>query len=271
MAAQVGNTPVVAEIRPWVAPVVRLGYASKGAIYLLTGALALRLALGAGGQITDASGILHGFVQAPLGWLVLTAIGVGLLAYGVWHGVTAVFGRRRTRARPDHWVDRVLTAIKGVVYGGLGWEAMQLAVARRADSPTAEEVAHETMQVPFGDWMIILVGVGIASYGLLQIWMAWTNRFDEDVDDRRLRREGLSWLLGIGRAGIGARGLILVVMGLALMRAGVAERASQASGMAESLWTLFAQPYGAWLLAATGAGLVCYGAFEVLHARYARL
>jgi hypothetical protein len=101
--------------------------------------------------------------------------------------------------------------------------------------------------------------------------MAWTSRFDDDVDERRLRREGLSWVLTVGRSGIGARGLILVVMGLALIRAGAAERASKAAGMAESLWTLFSQPYGTWLLAATGAGLVCFGVFQVLQARYARL
>jgi hypothetical protein len=250
---------------------VRLGYAAKGVVYLLMGVLAFRLAVGAGGRITDASGILQSFVRQPFGWMVLMAIGVGLLAYGVWQVVEAVAGPRPTRARSDSWMDRALTAIKGMVYGGIGWEAMQLVVAERADSPTAEEVAHEAMQVPFGDWLIILIGIGIASYGLLQIWMAWTSRFDNDVDERRLRRDGLAWVLTLGRGGVGARGLILLVMGLALVRAGAAERASKAAGMAESLWTLFSQPFGTWLLAATGAGLVCYGVFQVLQARYARL
>jgi hypothetical protein len=35
--------------------------------------------------------------------------------------------------------------------------------------------------------------------------------------------------------------------------------------------TLFDQPYGAWLLAAIAAGLVCFGLFQLLHARDARL
>jgi hypothetical protein len=270
MAIGVQSAPDIAEIRPWVAPIVRLGYAAKGLIYTLVGLLAFRLAVGLGGRITDASGVLQAFVPQPFGRMVLAAVGTGLLAYGVWHGVVAVVGRRRNRVRSE-WIERGLMAIKGFVYGSVGWEALQLVFEARAESPSAEEVAHEAMQVPFGDWLILLVGIGVASYGLAQIWMAWTNRFDEEVDVPRLRREGLAWMLRVGRAGVGARGLILMVMGLALVRAGVAERASQASGMAESLWTLFAQPYGDWLLAATGAGLVCYGAFEVLNARYARV
>jgi hypothetical protein len=132
-------------------------------------------------------------------------------------------------------------------------------------------MARKAMQAPFGDWLLILIGVGLASYGVMQIWMAWTNRFDDDVNAGRLRQDGFAWLLSIGRAGIGARGVILVVMGLALVRAGAVESPAQAAGMAESLATLASQPFGRLLLAGIGAGLACYGLFEVLHARYARV
>jgi hypothetical protein len=78
-------------------------------------------------------------------------------------------------------------------------------------------------------------------------------------------------VLSVGRAGIGARGVILVLVGVALARAGFAERPSEAGGMTDAMWTLFAQPYGKWLLAVVAAGLMCFGLFQLLHARYARL
>jgi hypothetical protein len=78
-------------------------------------------------------------------------------------------------------------------------------------------------------------------------------------------------VLDIGRAGIGARGVILVLVGVALAKAGFDERPSEASGMSDAMWTLFAQPFGKWLLAAVAVGLMCFGVFQVLHARYARL
>src|SRR5687768_4991844 len=42
------------DIRPWVAGMVRVGYAAKGVIYLLIGAFAFQLAIGHGGRLTDA-------------------------------------------------------------------------------------------------------------------------------------------------------------------------------------------------------------------------
>ena len=137
MTVQVGSTPGVAEIRPLVTPVVRLGYAAKGTVYLLTGALAFGLATGVGGRITDASGVLHAVLQRPFGWIALTVLGVGLIAYGVWQGVMALPGPTRPHQRSKHWVDRALSVIRGIVYGSIGWEAMpKLAVTRRSSLGT---------------------------------------------------------------------------------------------------------------------------------------
>jgi hypothetical protein len=117
----------------------------------------------------------------------------------------------------------------------------------------------------------MLVGAGVAAYGVKQIVMAWKSEFDDDLNQHQLRSEGGAWVLNIGRAGIGARGVILVLVGVALARAGFDERPSEAGGMTEAMWTLFSQPSGQWLLAAVAAGLICFGVFQVLHARYARV
>jgi hypothetical protein len=273
MAISLAPVGRATEIRPWVAPMVRLGYAAKGVIYLLMGTFAVRLAIGEGGRVTDSSGVLHTIVRQPFGSLVLTMIGVGILAYAAWHVAEAVLDTRHKGKSARGWWDRTLAIIRAGVYGGLGWEALQLVFARRAESQSADDYAREAMQLPFGRWFLALVGIGIAWYGVSQVWMAIQSRFDDDFDQRRLRAEGQSWVLGIGRAGVGARGVILVVMGFALVRAGLDRTPSKAAGTAESLWTLFAQPYpyGTLLLAAIAAGLVCYGFFQLLHARYARL
>jgi hypothetical protein len=55
------------------------------------------------------------------------------------------------------------------------------------------------------------------------------------------------------------------------MRAAIERRSSEAHGYEESLWTLFAQPSGSWILGAVAAGLVCFGIFQLFHAKYARL
>jgi hypothetical protein len=260
-----------AEVRPWIFRLVRIGYAAKGAIYLLIGVLALRLAIGEGGRLTDSSGVLKTIVAQPFGLALLAIIGVGILAYAAWAVTQAIVDAHRKGSSASGLMDRGLSIIKGVVYGTIGVEAMRLVLGSDAGSRNADDYARTAMQFPLGGVFLVLVGVGIGIYGVTQIWMAWHSQFDDDLNQQQLRQEGGAWVLNIGRAGIGARGVILVLVGYALARAGFDERPAEASGMTEAMWTLFAQPYGQWLLAAVAAGLICFGVFQLLHARYARL
>jgi hypothetical protein len=125
--------------------------------------------------------------------------------------------------------------------------------------------------MPFGDWLVVLAGLGVAIYGAHQLWIAWRDRLDDDMDRAQLRGEGLGWVLNVGRAGVAARGVVFVVIGIALARAGADRRPSAASDTSEALATLLSQPYGTALLGLTAAGLMCYGVWQVLHARYARV
>lgn len=273
VVATIAHSPgtAAAELRPWIQRFVRIGYAAKGTIYLLIGTLALRLALGAGGRLTDSKGVLKTLEHLPAGMALLSVIAVGLLAYAGWEIAEAIWDTNRKGSDLSGWLSRGLTAIKGGVYGAIGFEAFQLVVGNGGSAHDADDYARSALQFPFGGVVLGLVGLGIALYGVKQIWMAWTSRFDSDLDTAAMRREGAGWVLTLGRAGIGARGVTLAIMGVAVARAGFGERASDASGTREALWAVFTQPNGTWLLAAVAAGLMCYGVFQLLHARYARL
>jgi hypothetical protein len=266
------NAPTLpAEVRPWIKRLVRVGYAAKGVIYLLIGVLALQLALGEGGRVTNASGILRAIVEQPLGHALLLMVGVGILAYAGWEIAQAIFDTRRQGSDTKGWIGRLLGIIKAVVYGTIGWEALRMVLGNNQRSQGADDYARTTMSFPLGGIFLGLVGIGVGVYGVMQIRQAWQFKFDDELDQNQLRREGGGWVLSVGRWGIGARGIILAIMGYAIARAGFDRRPSEAGGIAESLWTLLSQPYGHWLLAAVAAGLICFGFFQLLHARYARL
>ena len=270
MATLTATLPSTNEIRPWVRRFVRIGYAAKGTIYLLIGLLALRLALGNGGRLTDSSGVLQTIVQQPFGMALLSVIGVGIIAYAGWAITQALLNTRRQRG-PGGLMARGLSIIKGVVYGAVGIEAIRLVMGAHVSGQDADDYARTAMTFPLGAVLLALIGAGVAIYGLNEISKAWKSQFDEDLNQHQLRREGGAWVLNIGRAGIGARGMILVLVGVAMARAGFDERPSEAAGVRDALGTLFTQPYGNWVLAAVAAGLMCFGLFQVLHARYARL
>src|SRR5687768_9973329 len=82
-------------VKKGIEGLVRLGYLSKAIVYLLVGALALKVAAGVGGgRITDPGGALYVVLRKPYGQVMLILIAVGLLTYAVWQIWRATFAGR---------------------------------------------------------------------------------------------------------------------------------------------------------------------------------
>jgi hypothetical protein len=111
----------------------------------------------------------------------------------------------------------------------------------------------------------------VAIYGLFEIWDACRADLGHDIDTHRMRREAGLWAVVVGLFGNGARGVILTTMGGALAIAALEHEPSRAGGVADALRMLIGGPFGIYFVAAVGAGLACFGVYELLHARYARL
>jgi hypothetical protein len=158
--------------------------------------------------------------------------------------------------------------IKGAAYGSVGWQAMRMVLGFRRPQ---DDLADDVIRFPLGDIFLFLVGVGVVVYGFFEVRDAWRSKFGEDLDDGRFRQEAGGWAVMIGRFGNGARGIILMTMGAAFVGAAVERDPAKAGGIADALATLFAQPFGGMIVAAVALGLICFGVFQLLHARYARL
>ena len=268
-SAAVPIATVPTAVRPWVGRLVRLGYLAKGLIYFLIGVLALSLALGMrGGRLTDPSGVLMTLLQQPFGRMLLLGIGIGIVAYAAYYLFEAIADLRRLGGGVRGWFHRSLTIIKAVAYGTIGIEALNIVLFNRPSSGDAEDNARLVMRFPLGEVLLVMVGLGIAVYGFTQLKAAWEGRADDDLDVARVRREA-GWILPLGRIGTTARGVILVGMGVTLLWSGLQERPADADGYSEVLATIAA--VNPWLLAAMGIGVICFGLFQLCHARYAKL
>jgi hypothetical protein len=256
-------------VKPWVARLVKVGYAAKGIIYSFIGVLALRVALGMqGGTLTDATGVLMRLLRQPFGLFMLAVIGIGIVSYAGYYVFEAIADLRRKGGGTRGWLDRSLTIIKAVVYGTIGIEALSIVFLDQRPSGSAEDNARLVMRFPLGDVLLVLIGVGVFIYGVTQLHMVWRGDVDEDIDAARVRREA-SWLLPFGRFGIAARSVILLVIGGTMAVSGLRHRPSDADGYSEAMSTIAS--FNPWLLAAIGAGLLCFGIYQLCHARYAKI
>ena len=73
----------------WYAVLARTGLVAKGLSFGLVGALAVKLALGDGGQATSRQGALKQLAQQSFGKVALIALAFGFAAYALWRFVQA--------------------------------------------------------------------------------------------------------------------------------------------------------------------------------------
>lgn len=243
----------------------RSGFAAKGAVYILVGGLAAAAAFSAGGSTTGSSGALATLADEGWGRLLLGLIALGLAGYVVWRAVSALMN-------PEHdgTGKRVFYGITAVIYAGLAFEASRMALnggGGGGDNGAAHWSA-ELMQQPFGQILLAVVGLGVGIYGLQQIWDAWRVDLDERLDLAALSRTARTWAMRFGRFGLAARGLVFSIIGGFVLVAALQADPSEARGIGGVLDMM--QEYE-WLLGLVGLGLVAYGLYQLVRARYRRI
>jgi hypothetical protein len=70
---------------------------------------------------------------------------------------------------------------------------------------------------------------------------------------------------------LSARGVVFGIIGVFLIQAALNSNASQARGLSGALRALEQQSYGQWVLGVVALGLVAYGLYMFVLARYRRI
>ena len=245
----------------------RVGFLSKGVVYLIIGVLALMAAFGNGGQTTGQKGVIHEIAAKPFGEFALIVIGVGLLAYALWRIVSALEDAEHLGRGAKGIAQRLGHAFSGVAYAGIAATALKLAIGESAGSGDGTQTwTARLMEAPGGTMLVMLAGLAILLAGLFQIRYGWRLEFR-----KHLRTERNEWLIPTGKWGYMARGVVFAMMGFFIMMAGLRHDPNRARGLEGALDTLASQSYGQWLLALAAFGLACYGVFSILSAKYRRI
>lgn len=260
---------------PWIERLARFGYAAKGVVYNLIGVLALLSALGWGaGATTGSRGVLQRLLEQPFGRTLVAAIAIGLAGYAVWCFIQAIEDPEQAGSDVKGIAKRIGSFGKGVIYFSLVFAAVSMVVGRAQGGGGEDNIDNRTamlMSFPFGIWLVGFVGLSVVGYGLRQLYRGWKVKLDDQLNLYRLSPRARTAVLRISRFGIGARGVVFAVIGAALVVAAYHSDPSEAKGVGDALATVREQPYGPWLLGLVALGMIAYGVYELVRAKYRRI
>lgn len=252
----------------------RAGYAAKGVVYIVIGALAARVATGNGGQMTDSGGALQTIENGPLGTVALSLIAIGLVGYMVWRLVAAITDAEGKGDEPSKLVVRAAQAGRGLLYGALALQAIALLRNRGGggEGNAAEDWSAQLLQLPYGRLLVGAAALGILGYAAYQLYRAASaDKVRKHLDLGSAGHTQATWIVRLGRFGIAARAVVFAMIGVFLGRAALQSDSSEAGGFADSMRALASADNGPWVLGAIAFGLMAYGVYQLATARYRRM
>ena len=247
---------------------VRLGLAARGIIYVVIGAIAVMLALGAARHVPDRAGALEAIASKPFGYLLLWFITVGFGALALWKLVQAAVARLnptesyRLRAAgcAVAYVIACITTYWFVRYGR---------VPASSDT-TSRDLTATVMSYSGGQLIVVLAGLVIAAAGIYMVVQALRLDFTRYLRMGWMSRRTQDTVVRLGQAGYAARGIIVFLVGVTVFAAGVTYHPARAEGLDGALRTVAGWPFGPVLLILVALGLIAFGLLSFFEARWRR-
>ncbi len=254
-----------------VARVALLGY---GVVHLLIGFLALRLALGErsrGDEAPSSGGALEALTQTPLGTGVLWVLAASLVGLALWQILEAVV-QRRGETDPGELANRWIVLIKAGIYLALAYTAVTVATSPKdggsAGSKKAEAVTAFLLDLPLGPILVGLLGVAIGAYALKEAHHGLSEGFREELDHQAKTGQAGRAVLILGKVGLVGKSTALLLVSWLFLRAATTGSKNSAGGTDEALRSLLDESYGPPIIATVGIGLILFGTYCLIWARY---
>ena len=234
----------------------RVGFAARGLLYIVIALLVLGT-----GRTEDLTGALE-YLNEGVGQLLLMVLAGGLATYGLWRLADAAFAIENPLGDSTALRKRGAAGVIGVIYLYLAYKAARILLDGDPGETSTQQQADTVLDLPGGQLVLAFAALVLAVAGAYQLRNAVTCSFLRRLD-AAAQAPVVKWL---GRMGYASRGVIFLAVAWLIARAAIDEQSTEAGGM-EQVLDLLSGP----LLYAVAAGLMLFGMFSIIEARYRRI
>jgi hypothetical protein len=203
------------------------------------------------------------------GKVVLALLALGFAAYAIWRFVQAVAEREDGDAKK--WGKRAGYVGRGLIYAGLTASTVKILFGPgggQSQTGKAHKTTAMVLSWPAGTWLVGIAGAVIVGVGLWNLYRGVARKFEDHWRTGEMGEQARKWGARAGLVGHVARAVVFSLIGIFLVKAAVEFDPKDAIGLDGALRKLEDAGYGPYLLGLTAAGLVAYGLYCFLDARY---
>ncbi|MGB5897120.1 MAG: DUF1206 domain-containing protein [Geitlerinemataceae cyanobacterium] len=255
----------------WIERLARFGYAAKGIVYATVGIIAAKAAFSSGSP-EGSRDALSAIAAQPFGQLMLAIVAVGLFGYVLWRLVQAIKDPEHGNAtEAKDIVRRIGYGMSGLTYASLALSATRIITTGQDSSSggnSAQTWTAKLMSQPFGQWLVGTLGALAIGFGVYYFYRAFSNKFRKKLKFHQMPENTQKLVIGIARFGLSARGVVFILIGGFLIQAARTfdpEKVETSEGV---LQQLSQRPF---ILFAVALGLISYGLYLGIQARYRRI
>lgn len=238
---------------------VRVGYFSRAILYSVLGLISLTSA----GAISEGTeGIFKAVEDFPAGTALLWSMVVGLVAYALFRFCSLLFDIENNGSDAKGWGKRIGHAASGIAHLVLAWTAYQFATGGSGGGGGgASKAAGGVLSIEFGGVVLGVLGLAFFVAAFAQAKKGVSGKFMQ-----RISGSAPGFTKALGTAGYCARAVVYAVIGWSLVQTGFM---SSGANNVKTLGSAVASLAGTgWLFTMTAIGLLLFGVFSLILARY---
>ncbi|HET8933920.1 MAG TPA: DUF1206 domain-containing protein [Polyangiales bacterium] len=254
----------------WLETAARVGWVSRGVLYLILGSLATLAAVGEGGGLHDGKGVVRWILSLPAGTLLVALSACGFAGYAIYSAALMCFGQENTHGALASVIARLKGAIGCIVHGSLTFTSVQLLLGHDKHGDDKRVWIATLLMQPWGRVLIGILGVSVIGFGIYQCVYAVSAKHRDEVNSQAMSANERSAFLWIGRAGLISRGFVFGVLGYFALRAAIkAAPGGTDTSTSDALREI--RDVGWAPLAVIALGLAAYGVLQLFYAKYRKI